>query len=539
MKNKKLYLLLIVMLMGAFVLAACGGTEPAVEEPVVEEPAVEEPAAEEPVVEEPAEEPTDEPMEEPTEEPMEEPEISITIWADDTRTPILQALAEDFQNTYGVGLIVEQVADINDQFPIAAPAGEGPDILIGPHDRAGGWVASGLLAPIDLGAKAGEFYDVAIQGFTFDGQLYGMPYAVENMGFFRNTDLVPEAPETWEEVVEIGTTLQESGDVTYGMVLEGNGYKVYPILTSFGGYVFGQDDAGNWNAGDLGVDSEGMIEAGEWIIEQVDSGFMSDNIDGDTAQTLFDTGESPFIMDGPWALERYRAAGVPFAISPFPGGGQSFGGIQGFMVNALSENALLAQTFLTEFVATAETMQALQEAGNRPAAFKSVAEASEDPDLAAFGEAGANASLMPAIPEMGGVWGSWNDALVLIITGEQGAEDALMTAGEQIRAVIGGEFAGMVNVPGSWQAAAGCAGDWDPACEVTALVEGDDGLYSGAFEIPAGDYEGKVALDGAWTVNYGVDGELDGANYPFSLAEDGTVTFVYDPESHLLEIGTE
>lgn len=542
MKNKKMYLLLIVMLMGALVLAACGGTEPAVEEPVVEEPVVEEPVAEEPM-EEPTEVPMEEPTEEPTEEPMEEPaqefDITLTIWADDTRTPILQALAEDFQNTYGVGLVVEQVADINDQFPIAAPAGEGPDILIGPHDRAGGWVASGLLAPIDLGAKAGEFYDVALQGFTFDGQLYGMPYAVENMGFFRNTDLVPEAPETWEEVVEIGTALQESGDVTYGMVLEGNGYKVYPILTSFGGYVFGQDDAGNWNAGDLGVDSEGMIEAGEWIIEQVDSGFMSDNIDGDTAQTLFDTGESPFIMDGPWALERYRAAGVPFAISPFPGGGQSFGGIQGFMVNALSENALLAQTFLTEFVATPETMQALQEAGNRPAAFKSVAEASEDPDLAAFGEAGANASLMPAIPEMGGVWGSWNDALVLIITGEQGAEEALMTAGEQIRAVIGGEFAGMVNVPGSWQAAAGCDGDWDPACEVTALVEGDDGLYTGEFEIPAGDYEAKVALDGAWTVNYGVDGELDGANYAFSLAEDGTVTFVYDPESHLLEIGTE
>ena len=97
----------------------------------------------------------------------------------------------------------------------------------------------------------------------------------------------------------------------------------------------------------------------------------------------------------------------------------------------------------------------------------------------------------------------------------------------------------MVNVPGSWQAAAGCAADWDPTCEVTALTEGDDGLFAGSFDIPAGDYEAKVAHDGAWTENYGVDGAADGDNYPFSLAADGTVTFTYDPETHILVISTE
>jgi hypothetical protein len=97
----------------------------------------------------------------------------------------------------------------------------------------------------------------------------------------------------------------------------------------------------------------------------------------------------------------------------------------------------------------------------------------------------------------------------------------------------------MVNVPGSYQAAAGCESDWDPACEVTALVEGDDGLFTASHSIPAGDYECKVALDGAWTTNYGVDGEQDGANYTFSLATDGTVTFTYDPESHVLTIEIE
>jgi maltose-binding protein MalE len=548
--KKQLMIFISLMLVGMLVLAACGGDEEPTAVPT-EAPAeapTEEPT-EEPM-EEPTEEPTEEPMEEPTEEPMEEPteeaeaaaepELSLTIWADDTRAPILLNLAEEFQAAYGVGLNVEQVNDINDQLPIAAPAGEGPDIFIGPHDRLGGWVESGLVAPMDLGDKEGDFVQVGLDAFTLGGELYGMPYAIENMALFRNVDLVPDAPETWDALLAAGQALQDSGDVTYALVLEDNGYKVYPVLTSFGGYVFGRSEDGTWQPDDLGIDSEGMIAAGQWIADNVEAGLISPNAnDADTAQTLFASGETPFLMTGPWALAQFREADLNYAISPFPSDGQSFGGIQGFMINAFSENALLAQAFLTEFVATDEVMTDLYLAGDRPSAFAPVLEATEDPDLVAFGEAGANAALMPAIPEMGAVWGSWNDAVVLTITGEDTPESAFTTAASQIREVVGGAMAGMVNVPGSYQAAAGCEADWDPACEATALAEGDDGMWTASHEVPAGDYEAKVAMDGAWTVNYGVDGVPDGDNYTFTLDADGTVAFSFDPETNILTITVE
>jgi hypothetical protein len=92
----------------------------------------------------------------------------------------------------------------------------------------------------------------------------------------------------------------------------------------------------------------------------------------------------------------------------------------------------------------------------------------------------------------------------------------------------------MVNLPGSYQDKAGCGAAWDPACEATAMTKGDDGLYRLTATIPAGEYEYKVALDGAWTVNYGSDGAQDGPNYTLSLAADGEVTFVYDAETHLV-----
>jgi hypothetical protein len=343
--------------------------------------------------------------------------------------------------------------------------------------------------------------------------------------------------------LEIGRALIAEGQVTYGMGVSGPSYDLYPLMTAYGGYIFGRDDAGNWNAEDLGVDSEGMIAAGEWLQAAVEEGFISDSTDWDTAHVLFETGEVPFLMAGPWALDRIRESGVPYAITNFPGATQAgypFSGVQIFVVNAFSENVLLAQAFLTEFVATEEVMNALYVAGNRPSAFLPVLETTDDPDLQAMGEAGKNATAMPTIPEMGSVWGSWGDAVNLILTGEQEPADAFATAGVQIRSAIAGAFAGMVNVPGDWQAASGaCDGDWDPACEGSALTEGEDGLWTASFELPAGDYQVKVALDGGWTLNYGVDGKQDGDNYTFTMAADGTVTFTYDPETHLLEIVTE
>jgi len=560
MNNKKWYALTVLFLLGALFLSACGGgTEPAAEE-TVDEPATtsdaiaeeeemeEEAAAEEDMEEEAAaEEEMEEEMEEEVvaeeemEEEMEEtPEISITIWADDTRAPILLELADAFQAEYGVGLVVEQVADIRDQFVIAAPAGEGPDIILGAHDWLGQLVDSGLLAPMDLGDKADSFVDVSLTGFTFDGQLYGMPYATENMAFFYNTDLVAEPPATWQEVMDVGGQLQADGSVTYAMGLTGTTFDAFPLQTAFGGYVFGLDDAGNYDPSDVGIDSPGMIAAGDFLQQAVADGLISDSTDWDTNHVLFESGEVPFLMAGPWALERIRESGVPYAITNFPDNGRPFAGIQGFMVNALSENVLLAQAFLTEFVATDEVMTELYVSGNRPSAFTSVLAATDDPDLAAFGEAGAEAVLMPAIPEMGAVWGSWGDSFTLILTQEQTAEEALTVGAAQIRDLIGGSAVGMINVPGSWQAAStACDGDWDPACEGSALADNGDGTFSATFDLPAGDYEVKVALDGAWTENYGIDGAADGDNYAFTMDADGSVTFSFDSDTKLLEIATE
>ena len=411
---KRLSLFIALMLIGALVLTACGGGEAEPTTAPTEAPAAQ-------PTEAPMEEPTEAPMEEPTEAPMEEPteapteeaaqefDTSITIWSDNLLTPVLTELIAPFEEEYGIGLVVENVPDRNDQFPIAAPAGEGPDIIMLPHDRLGGFYESGLLAPVDLGDKVDEFNPFAIQAWTFDGQLVGVPYNVENMALFYNTDMIDTPPQTWDELIEMGKALVDSGDATYAIALAGTTYDAFPLQTAFGGYVFGLNDDGTYNPNDLGIDSEGMIAAGNFIQDNVEAGYISNSTDNDTAYLQFSEGEVPFIMAGPWGLDRFRTAGVPYAITSFPSAteqGVPFLGVWGFAANALGDNVLLAQTFLTEVIATPETMQLLSIGSNRPSAWLSVD--NPDPDLVAFGEVAQAAEPMPAIPEMGSVWGSWS-----------------------------------------------------------------------------------------------------------------------------------
>lgn len=446
--KKNLWILFTVLVVTLFAVAACGPaaqpTEETGAEPVevVEEPtAVPEPTE---VMEEPTAvpEPT-EAMEEPTEEPAV---ASLTIWADETRAPVIEELGQQFTDEFGVEIVVQQVGfgDIRDNFSVAGPAGEGPDIIIGAHDWLGELVASGLLAPIDLGELESDFSPAAIEGFTYEGTLYGLPYATENVALIYNPDLVPEPPTTWDEVKTISQQLVSDGVATYGYILQPNdAYHFFPIQTAFGGYVFGLGPDG-YDASDVGIDSEGTLAAAEWLDGMVKDGLLSPDVDWDTMHALFEQGEAAMLITGPWAIGRFQEAGVNYAITNLPSEtqeSQPFLGVQGFMISAFSEDPLLAQIFLTEFVATEDAMRMIYEAGDRPSAHLGVLAGLDDPDLLAFGQAGANGLPMPAIPAMSAVWGSWGDAITLVFQQQYDADfttatDFFTSAAEQIRTTI-------------------------------------------------------------------------------------------------------
>jgi hypothetical protein len=77
--------------------------------------------------------------------------------------------------------------------------------------------------------------------------------------------------------------------------------------------------------------------------------------------------------------------------------------------------------------------------------------------------------------------------------------------------------------------------DWEPANLVGWLKPGDEELHVLVLNLPAGDWEYKVALNESWDINYGQNGIPNGPNIPLSVPVDGTaVRFTYDSVSHII-----
>ena len=158
-------------------------------------------------------------------------------------------LAKQWGQENGVTVNVVQVNfdNMKDQFTQQAPTGQGPDIFLGANDWGGDLVKSGLVAPIDLGANKSQFDPTAVNGFTVNGQTYGVPVAVENVILIRNTTLAPNAPTSINDMATTGLALQAAQKTQFPIGMQvgdkGDAYHAYPFYSAAGGYIFGGPDA--------------------------------------------------------------------------------------------------------------------------------------------------------------------------------------------------------------------------------------------------------------------------------------------------------
>jgi len=372
----------------------------------------------------------------------------ILIWCDETRAPVLEEVGKEFTAKYNVPVEVQEVGfgDIRSKLTTAGPAGEGADLIIGPHDWIGELIENGLLEPISLFTELrSKFVPVSLEAFTYGGKLYGLPYATEAVALFYNKNLVPEPPATFEELITIakGLTNREKGE--YGFLIQmPDPYHTFPLLSATGGYIFGENPDGTTNPLDIGLANEGAICGANLLLRLVTEGIQMPGADYQTVTGLFNEGKLAMMISGPWVIGGIKEAGVNYGITKIPSiDGQvakPFVGVQGFMISAFSENKILTRTFLTDFVATKETMLKLYERATRPPAFlPALEEVSANPDIKGIAISAADGIPMPKIPEMASVWGSWADAIELIVNQKLGPEQALKDAVEYIKGAIQGE----------------------------------------------------------------------------------------------------
>jgi maltose/maltodextrin transport system substrate-binding protein len=362
----------------------------------------------------------------------------LLIWMDADRASAMRSVADKFEQDFGVPVRIETPEKITDNFPLAAQAGKGPDIVIWPHDKVGEWADGGVIAPIEVtSAYKEQFYPIAWEAVRHRAQLWGYPISLEVIGLIYNKKLVEGAPPTQlSELISFHQKLKgEHPDLNSILWDYSNAYYSWGILASGGGYIFGKTKDG-YDAHDVGVDTPGAVQALSEIVHLIDIGVLprmaSSN---DIPEQLICQGKLAMMISGPWDWPNLMKSGIDFGVAPMPGIdgklGKAFIGVSVAYINRSSPNRDLAKEFLEKYAFTKDSLCALDHV--KPIGIPAMislydALAQNNPLLGEMKRCADEGEVMPNIPQMGRFFTSMGTALELATNGRSSPAAALAEA---------------------------------------------------------------------------------------------------------------
>src|SRR5215217_1466679 len=194
---------------------------------------------------------------------------------------------------------------------------EPPDVIsfdTGPG--LGGVLAdAGLVYPLEktYKEKGWDIYEWAKQRATYNGTVYGVPDQVEEIIVYYNKDLMPEEPQTLEELRRVAEEHKLQGTIPLAF---GN-REQYPAghLFSIGASnLLGRQGLDDILYGNGRWDVPEVVRAIDLFFRDfVESGYYPRNVNAatfDEASTLFYSGEAAMLPTGTWLVTSAPAAGM-------------------------------------------------------------------------------------------------------------------------------------------------------------------------------------------------------------------------------------
>ncbi|RRR96063.1 extracellular solute-binding protein [Glycomyces terrestris] len=251
-----------------------------------------------------------------------ESDADLTWWHIQNQDPLMstwQEFADDFAAENDITIDVQAIENqaFKDRMGTASQSGDVPDIF---HTWGGGVLAEQVEAGLvqDLTGKLDcidQINPIALEPYTIDGKLYGMPFDAGVVGFWYNMDLFAEAgisqpPATWDEFLAAVQALKDAGIAPIALAgadrWPGHYYWTYLVMRTVG--LDGLEAAAE--AGDFS--GEGFIQAGEMLadlaaMEPFQPGFESavyGEADGQSA--VMGEGLAAMELMGQWAPQAQR-----------------------------------------------------------------------------------------------------------------------------------------------------------------------------------------------------------------------------------------
>ncbi|HWO75011.1 MAG TPA: extracellular solute-binding protein [Bacillus sp. (in: firmicutes)] len=405
-------------------------------------------------------------------EPAEDWKGTITIWdgprwakpddPDENKFFWIEEKIAEFEAEHeGVNIELVQVpwAELPDKLGVSIAGQAWPDIA--PVDISGSAVSidhieQGVIEPVDeffTEEELADFYPNAIDAYTFDGKLYGIPNSMTVHAMLLNLDLFEERgvtpPEngewTWEEFVDAAEklTFDRDGDGTidvYGFstyILPGY-YEAWPFFYMNGGQPLSDD------LSEFTFDEPEAVEAIQALadlklVNEAAPVSMGGADVGGTFQAWANAEQRTVAME-PWATWAITSAQTAyptnFMVANYPTGSSgepvTIGGVGGwtmFHQEDEGKKAMVAE-FMKHISTTDEQFRMAQEYGIFPARI-SAAEKNpyaDNPEMARAQEMSTQVVMLPRHPEWKKIDEAIQSELQLVFNGEKTAEQAMKDA---------------------------------------------------------------------------------------------------------------
>ncbi len=340
-------------------------------------------------------------------------DVTLKIWVPEEEVESTDAMVKKFDEIHDEFNITYEIAVVGiDEAPQAleTDADTAADIFYTPSGGVADLASKGMLLPItkDFETIKDDLPESALNAVTVDDITYAVPFSPNTFFMYYNKDLYTE-----DEVKSLDTMMAKDlgeGKYNFSTHITDSWYAEMFFLGN-GCTLFGEDGK---DATDCTFNNAAGVEAGEYVIDMVNSGKYIEDLDG-AGGSEFKAGNLGAITSGAWSAPEFRealgdslgAVALPTAtIGDTEVQLSNFVDFKTITVKSNTAYPLAAQQ-LAVYMGNAENCLTRYEIQGDIPVLKSLSDsdAIKDDFIAmALNAQAANATNQPSIPKMGDYW---------------------------------------------------------------------------------------------------------------------------------------
>lgn len=367
---------------------------------------------------------------------------SLKLWFDnDTYNEEIVAL---WNAKYpDIPLTVENVGttDARQKNELDGPTGMGADVFVMAHDGVAVSAQAGTILEIDKLSDEvrSSFVQNAVDAVSYEGKIFAFPLSMKTIVMFYNKDLVETPVDTWAEMKEFAAEFNDPAQNKFACIWQAvEPYYAHGFLGGYGYDLFGENhddpDQLGWDTAEAaaGLAFYKTLHDEVYPVASADATW-------DAMNTMFSSGEAPYVITGPWSIADFTNAGINFGIAPLPkmDNGErpkTLSTVDTVCVSSFTKYPI-ASMLLAEFIATdPDCLELLYETKNELTASiegQKLDFYANDPFMSSIAVAVNDALPQPYIPEMANVWAPYQKAVIAVWDDLQTPEDALANAKDE------------------------------------------------------------------------------------------------------------